>query len=145
MIQLATTKGSGFKGFGDALKTWIEEKVTGVDEAVMEVAQDTAEKGKNITQYNVEITGTAKSGKRGRIESGVMRDAISGQAERTGRNKARAEFGWISKAPAYVPFQEQGFNHRGGNYVEGMFALADAADEVLADLKEDLDRRLKDV
>lgn len=145
MIQLASTRGSGFSGFGSALRAWYEEKIAGVDKALAEVAEDTAEKGKNLTQYHIETRGTAKSGKRGRVQTGLMRDSVSGVSERTGRNKARAQFGWISKSPDYAIFQERGFNHPGGNYVEGMFALADAADEVVFDLKEDLEKRIRDV
>lgn len=144
-VILLATRGEGFADFGDALKRWLDDKINGTDNALMETAEEVAEKGKNITQYHIETRGTAKSGKRGRVETGAMRDAVSGDARRVSRGRAQAEFGWNSKTPEYAIFQERGFTHSGGTQVEGMYALADAADEVLSDLKEDLEQRLKDV
>lgn len=140
-----SVKGEGFDGFGPALQKWIENKLRRTDEALMETATETAQRGKNLVQYHIATSGTVKSGKQGRILTGDMLEAVEGEAKRISRNKASAEFGWINDRRNYFRLQDQGFEHSGGAQVEGMYALSNAGEQVLNDLKEDLKRKLKDV
>lgn len=137
------TSGSGFSGFGAAIQKWVDNKINGVDNALAATVEHVAEFGENKTKEFIETRGTAKSGKRGRIETGEMRDSVKSGTVKKGRNHHQAEFGWMSHSPSWAKYQEQGFTHVGGSPVEGMFALGDAGDlavkEAQRKLKEELD------
>lgn len=135
--------GSGFAGFGAALSAWVDKKINGVDNAVARVAQETAQEGSEIVKEFIETRGTAKSGKRGRVETGDMRDSVSGQSRKVSRGVHQAEFGWIQGTPEYSRFQERGFNHIGGGAVGGMFALTDAGELEVQLAKKRLEEEIR--
>lgn len=114
-----------------------------ITDIIHEVAEEAAEKGENITKHHIETRGTEKSGKRGRVDTGAMRDAVTGKVTEKSPDSATAVFGWVEGSPEYAKYQEYGFKHRGGVDVEGMYALTDAGEEVMDDLKEDLRSRLR--
>ena len=148
MILLANVRGEGLDDFEGKLVKWLIDSTKRLNDAVVETARNVSEKGENITKYRIETSGIAKSGKRGRVESGRMRDAVSSSTSLTGVGSARAEFGWLhwEDREPYFMYQDRGFTHyKSKEYIEGMYALADAADEVVADLKEDLKRKIDDV
>lgn len=137
------TSGSGFSGFGAALHKWFDNKVNGVDNALAATAEHVAEFGENKTKEFIETRGTAKSGKRGRVETGQMRDSVKGEATKKGRQHHQAEFGWMSQAPDWARFQEAGFTHVGGSPVEGMFALGDAGVLAVEEAKKKLEEEIR--
>lgn len=139
------TSGSGFEGFGAALRGWLDNKINGVDNAVSEVAQKTAEEGAQVVKEYIDSRGTAKSGKRGRVETGNMRDSVTGRSQKVSKGVHRAEFGWIQETPEYAKFQEQGFNHIGGGVVGGMYALPDAAEVEVQLAKKRLEEKIRDL
>lgn len=125
------------------MSSWFQSKLKEIEGVIHEAADTAAESGSNITKHHIETRGTAKSGKKGRIETGAMRDAVSGRVTDKTLTSATAMFGWLEGSPDYARFQEPGFTHLGGGKVEGMYALADAKDEVIADLKNDLRSKLR--
>lgn len=127
------------------LATWLQSKLKEIEGIIHETAETAAESGEAITKHHIETRGTAKSGKRGRVETGTMRDKVTSRVSEVSPTSATASFGWLDGAPFYAKYQEPGFNHIGGVKVEGMYALTDAKDEVVADLKDDLRRKLRDL
>ena len=117
---------------------WFNALVDEIHDKARKAVQDAVEEGANITKHNIENSGTLKSGKRGRIETGAMRDAVSSGIIADNDEAVIGRFGWAS-GPGYAKFQEQGFQHVSGVSVEGMFALSDAAVEVAQNLEKELD------
>lgn len=126
-----------------SMGSWFEDKMKQITDIIHEAAEEAAEKGENITKHHIETRGTEKSGKRGRVDKGTMRDAVTGKVTDKTTDSATAVFGWVEGSPEYAKYQEYGFKHRGGVDVEGMYALTDAREEVVDDLKEDLRSRLR--
>lgn len=118
--------------------SWFDSVVDEINDKARKAVRDAVEKGEAITKHNIENSGTLKSGKRGRVETGEMRDAVSGEITKDTADEIEGRFGW-KNGPAHARYQERGWIHSGsGVPVEGMFALADASVEVLQDLEEDL-------
>lgn len=128
-----------YSGPGATAETWFEGVSRKMIEGIENVVEDGVERGENITKHNIETRGTMKSGKRGRVESGAMRDAVGSRMTDRSKKKASGEFGWIKEFEPYFGYQESGFEHRGGVSVDGMYAISDAAEEVFADIEGDVD------
>lgn len=127
-------------GSSKSLEAWFKESVEDVFGDVGTIVADAVEEGKNITKHNIETRGTAKSGKRGRVRTGEMRDNVKSEMTKKSDKEAEGKFGWIDQYEEYYGLQEEGFNHIGGVTVEGMYALTDAADEVWANIVDDVKR-----
>lgn len=140
MGTLPMTKGTGFSGFGPALQRWLDDKINGTDRVLEEVADEIAKGGETSVKGFIETRGTPKSGKRGRIETGEMRDAVSHRTTKVARSQHRAEFGWIDKTPGWAVYQEHGFTHVNGGKVAGMYSLSDASEIA----REEARRKLKE-
>lgn len=133
-----------YMGPGKSLETWFDGLLKKHSEGVADLVEDAVERGEQITKHNIETRGTLKSGKRGRVVSGAMRDAVDSEVTERSRDRVRGKFGWIKDFEDYFGYQELGFEHRGGVTVDGMYALSDAAEEVFADVEEDIDRIIRD-
>lgn len=127
------------------MKEWFEEKLKKVNQALSDVALETAKEGAEITRLHISTRGTQKSGKLGRIETGEMLKAVKHSKRKAGDGRYTAEFGWIKGTPEYAKFQEEGFTHVGGGEVAGMYALSDAAEYVEKELESNLNRRLRGI
>lgn len=145
MVTPPMTSGQGFAGFGPALQSWLRKKIKGVDDILEDTAFYAATTGKQETKKNIETRGTVKSGKAGRIETGAMRDAVTSDVRRIGNEHHRAEFGWITHMPEYARYQERGFVHSGGEKVEGMYALSDAAEVTMVRARQEIQRRIREL
>lgn len=125
---------------------WFQEKLNGIYEAMQEVARAAGEEGEVLVKEHVSTRGTAKSGKRGRIETGAMISSVSNEYRRENESSAEVKFGWISGFPSYTAHQELGFNHvNSGEYIEGMHTLADTRDQVRTMVAEELKVKLRNV
>ena len=124
---------------------WFRSKLADIEEIIHDTADSAASEGETLVKTFVENRGTAKSGKKGRIETGAMRDAVSGKVTEKKIASATAEFGWLEGLPSYTTYQEFGFDHTAGFKVEGMYTLADAKDIVTASVEEQLKRKLRDL
>lgn len=106
--------------------------------------KEAAEKGRDLTKQHIETRGTAKSGKRGRIETSAMLNSVSSGTVSSNIDDVVERFGY-ENSPYWTQFQEPGFLHSSGVTVEGTYALQDAADEVFKDLKRDIGDVVRDV
>lgn len=102
--------------------------------------ENAVEAGENVTKHHIETRGTEGTGKRGRVETGRMRDSVGSRMDEQSASGLQGRFGWLDEQPEYARFQEPGFTHTSGITVEGMFALSDAAEEVVQDLRDDIDK-----
>lgn len=110
----------GFQWMNRDLSSMITE-LSGIPEEVAKEAQKLVSEAMNIgaeTQRQIiETSGTPKSGKSGRIETGLMLNSVqSAGADRAG-NVIEGKFGWRDPEDYFI-YQEQGFtiNSRGSNY-----------------------------
>lgn len=132
-----------YSGPGTTAQTWFEGVAKKMIEGMGDVVEDAVDEGKEITQDNIDTRGTLKSGKRGRIETSKMRDAVDSEITRKGKKGVSGKFGWINEFEPYFGYQEEGFNHVGGVTVDGMYAISDAADEVFKNIEDDFDRIIR--
>jgi hypothetical protein len=95
------------------------------------VMAEAVEEARRIT----ETSGTAKSGKAGRVESGDMRDAIGYKILQNSAEQIEAEFGFPGLKAFYFYLQTQtGFTHIGGDFIEPTLAIEKASHEAFAKL-----------
>ena len=132
-----------YSGPGTSAQTWFEGATKKITQNVTEVVKDSIQEGEQITKHNIETRGTMKSGKRGRVETGKMRDAVGSKVESVNIRKVVGKFGRINAFQRYFGLQEDGFDHVGGVTVEGMNSLSDAAKEVFDNIEDDIDRAVK--
>ena len=131
-------------GNGDPVK-WFRGKVAKIDGVSEDVLKEVMEDAAYMMLDNIATRGTAKSGKAGRIESRKMYNDVSAETKSFGEGKVRGRFGWLKNQESYYGLQEGGFEHSPGVTVEGMYALADAADWAMKTYREDMQEALKNV
>lgn len=119
---------------GADLTLWLESKLKRLTDGSVRALSEAMEAGENITKHNIETRGTEASGKRGRIDTGKMLDKVDSKTEILGDGEAEGRFGWTDKEPFYARFQEDGTR-----FIEPMYALSDAAEEVLVDYLSEMD------
>lgn len=132
-----------YSGPGTSAQTWFEGVSKKMIDGISEVVESAVGEGKEITQHNIETRGTMKSGKRGRIEKGKMRNAVDSRVTKRDKSGVAGKFGWINEFEPYFGYQEGGFEHVGGVSVEGMYAISDAAKEVFDNIEADIDRAVR--
>lgn len=123
--------------FASRGRAWFESVTDELMNNAVKILRDNVQEGEEITKHNIENSGTLKSGKRGRVETGEMRDSVSSGIISASDEEVVGRFGWLN-GPKWAKFQEHGFVHVSGVPVEGMFALSDAAQEVEDNLRDDL-------
>jgi hypothetical protein len=121
----------------NALLAWFEAKTDNLHDALREVAIESAEEGERLTDLHIRTRGTAKSGKTGRIETEAMVNSVDSALVKDTDTEVVTRFGYHD-APFYTVFQELGTSR-----IEPMYALSDAAEEVLADLPKKLREAMK--
>jgi len=110
------------------------EDIEDVEKKVDQVIQTSSRHGRDLVREFISTRPSAKSGKRGRIETGAMLRGAS--YKKLGKGSAR--FG-MKGGPEWSSYQENGFKHNfSGEWVEGMFAVADAFDIVGQDIEAGL-------
>ena len=125
------SNGSG-AGFGPAVMAWFEAKVRAVQQGAVEVLEEGGEQIAQKTRGYIETRGTTKSGKRGRIETRAMLNSVDNETAVNTPELVEVRAGYHD-APYYTVFQELGTSR-----IEAMYALTDAAEEVLPDLQKGL-------
>lgn len=131
-------------GQGDIVR-WYRGKVEAIESANEEALEQAAKEGAELMKHYISTRGTAKSGKAGRIETRDMLNAVTSEVISRGPGKNQANFGWLKTREDYFALQEGGFEHSPGVTVEGMYALTDAAEETFRELRERIERNLKNV
>ena len=129
---------------GDPVK-WFRGKVAKIDGVSEDVLKEVMEDAAYMMLENISTRGTANSGKAGRIESRKMYNDVSAETKSFGEGKVQGRFGWLKNQETYYGLQEGGFEHSPGVTVEGMYALADAADWAMKTYREDMKAALKNV
>lgn len=123
---------------------WMKSLELKMAELIAETAEKGARDGRDFVKYRILTSGTAKSGKQGRIETGKMVDGVDYRTMGHTNTRARVKFGWLSRPENYFSYQDKGFTHwKSGETVEGMNAIADAREEIKDLIREDLKRRLR--
>lgn len=125
--------------FGRAAGSWFEEKVQSLNRKTFRALQENMKDGEEITQTFIATRGTEGTGKQGRVDTGKMLDSVSNKTELKGPDEAEGRFGWLDKKPFYAEFQEAGTK-----YIAPMYALSDAADIVIKQLRKDIADAVKD-
>lgn len=137
---MATRRAYYEGGVGDLVK-WYRGKIEKIEDGNSHIVAEAAERGAEIAKHHIETRGIQK---RGRIDTGRMRDSISSRVIEDSAGRTQAHFGWIDTQEYYFGLQEGGFTHTGGVTVPGMYAIVDAAEEVFTDMREDIRRNVKD-
>lgn len=75
-------------------------------QAMQSVTASAADIMRNYIEY--QAGKTTKTGRKGRVVSGAMRDGVKWTGEKLAGGKYRFRFGWINGTPGYAIFQEQG-------------------------------------
>lgn len=103
---------------------------------------DVAQEGADLMRDYINNRGTAKTGKRGRVETGQMLRRVSSKVDRDGKGRLRIQWGWLSGRHKYFRYQEQGYMHMGVTEVEPMHALLDSwivmTDKIQDEIRRDL-------
>lgn len=120
-----------------------------IDDRVRDVVLDLADATERDLIDAIETRGTGRVWKRtyykrgiarrgsspGRVWTGQMRDDIGTDID-YGDNKIVTRVGWINRVQDYYELQEMGFDHPSTGPVPGMFAFADAIDNLKKRTKE---------
>lgn len=131
---------SNFRSGANAFFEGIVDHITdGMRKAVKDGVKDGAE----TVELFVATRGTEKSGKQGRIDRGFMIDSVDGEITKDTATEVEGRFGFIDNPPEWTKYQEYGFDHRGGVAVEGMNALSDAAEIIIVQVLQDVEKAAK--
>ena len=104
----------------------VREELGDIWDQVSDAVERTIRVGEASVKEFISTRGAAKSGKRGRIETGEMLKSVRSRKVRFNRSSAEGLFG-LGRGPYYSIYQEYGFRHnRSGMMVEGMFAVVDS-------------------
>lgn len=125
--------------FGRAAGSWFEEKVQELNRRTFRALQTNMKDGEEITQTFIATRGTPGTGKQGRIDTGKMLESVGSEAELQGQDEAVGRFGWLDKQPFYAEYQEAGTR-----YIAPMYALSDAGEIVIKQLRKDINDAVKD-
>ena len=116
----------------------VKNKMRSVVEQGRQIVQDNADYGAELVRDTVETSGTMKSGKRGRIDTGEMLQAVDSYFVAT-PDGGEGHYGWVAgSGPFYTKYQELGTQ-----YIEPMQAIPEAREQVDIDFKNDIDRMMK--
>lgn len=128
-------------GSREPLSKWFKVEVQGaIMDDVHEIVEDVTEGGARQMRQIISTSGTPKSGKEGRIETGKMLDEVKTDVGRGG-NSVVGQFGWLDEQLDYFYYQDEGFRHWiSGEMIPGMFALTQSYEEA----KSELVRRIEE-
>lgn len=114
----------------------IERKMKNILQAGRQITQDNGEYGAELVRDVIETSGTVKTGKRGRIETGEMLAGVDSEYTNTS-DGGEATYGF-TRPTYYATYQEYGTQ-----YIEPMHALDDAYPNVEVDFKRDIDKMMR--
>ena len=112
-------------GSGDIVR-WFRARVTNLESGAVDAVEKAAEEGAEMAREVILSSGTARSGKEGRVDTWRMFDAIESQVTLSDRGRVTGRFGWLRDRADYFTLQEGGFNHTSGVNVPGMEAIKQA-------------------
>lgn len=120
-----------FRDFGQIVDS-VRREIDEINREAYQVVEAAAGTGARMTEDLTRTRPSAKSGKRGRVETGEMADGISYDVKRLTSDYIRGDFGWLDEVEEYYVLQtETGFTHaRSGEYIQPTLALQDATEHV---------------
>lgn len=133
-----------------------QEFVFNIDRMTKEVGeavQDAVIEGEKLVKERIETSGLGVEWKRshngrtmsspGRVDTRQMLDSVESDFKVEG-NGAVGRFGWLTTFERYFGLQEGGFFHKQANRkIRGMYAMQDAADQVMETLEQRIDGILR--
>lgn len=122
----------------DQLMRIIQGKQNDILEAGRALVKEYGEYGAELVRDTVETSGTVKSGKRGRIETGDMLASVDDEYKEFS-DGAQSVYGFVKDTPKYTRYQEHGTQT-----IEAMNAVDDADANVQIDFRRDLDKLMRD-
>lgn len=125
------------QGFGPAVLAWFNAKVDSLEGGNREGAIAAGDEIVSKTKQYISTRGTAKSGKQGRIETGAMLNSVKSDVTKDTPDLVEVKAGYHD-APFYTVFQELGTSR-----IQAMYALTDAAEEVLPKLSKDVSQNVR--
>lgn len=114
----------------------VQNKMRSVIEQGRQIVRENGEYGAELVRDVVETSGTMKSGKRGRIDTGDMLGSVDDDY-RDIPDGGESRYGFLN-APEYTKYQEVGTQ-----YIEPMQAIPEAREQVDIDFENDIDRMMK--
>lgn len=128
------------KGSGASPVNWFQGILSSIEKGAQEGLEEVSKTGETQIKNFITTRGARTSGPQGRRRTGDMYNAV---AART--NPRVSNFGWINGAKPYYLYQEGGFTHSGsGEWIEGMYAVTDAADNTFQEFKAHMDQVVRD-
>lgn len=124
-------------GFGPAVLAWFNAKVDSLEDGNREAAIEAGDEIVNKTKQYISTRGTAKSGKQGRIETHAMINSVESDVTEDKPDLVEVKAGYHD-APFYTVFQELGTAR-----IQAMYAITDAAEEVLPKLAKDISKNVR--
>lgn len=129
-----------------SMEDWLRKKIQAVTEAAKEAIQETVKDGKEAMELTIATSGTAKSGRQGRIDTGQMLESVGSEVVSETEYTMKARFGYIDGPPPWTLYQDAGFVHWvSGELIEGTNALADAAFTAAIDLEGKLREKMNGI
>ncbi|MCK9599205.1 MAG: hypothetical protein M0R66_02695 [Candidatus Omnitrophica bacterium] len=140
------------------LDKWFETEVKKLDTRIEQVADEVASEGEAMVKESIGTRGTGKTWARtyykrgtarsgsypGRVWTGEMQGDIESEVAST-PEAIVASYGWTNNYEDYYGLQEGGFDHEvTGEHIEGMFAMADAADYTEHSVDQKIGRALRE-
>lgn len=120
----------------------VESKMKQVVEEGRQIVKDNGEYGAELVRDVVETSGTMKSGKAGRIDTGAMLGSVGDDYDEF-PNGAESTYGFLN-GPDYTKYQEFGDSEFAVAF-DGMFAVDDAHSNIEVDFRRDIDRMMNKI
>lgn len=136
-----------FSNLEGDIVNWYRGAVVAKERAARGELERSVEEGAEIARGIILTVNTTKSGP-GRVESGDMVRDIDHRVDDLAGGGSRGFFGWLNAANSpgkdYYVYQEGGFTQASsGQYIQGMYAIADAADAVIGRMRDRITSAVK--
>lgn len=128
------------KGSGPSAVNWFRGIVSNVEKGAQEGLEEVSQRGETGVRDFITSRGRPTSGPNGRYRTGEMYSKVG-----SATTKGKSNFGWINGVKPYYLYQDGGFTHVGsGQWIEGMYAMTDSADNTFEWFKAYMDQVVRD-
>lgn len=127
----------------DQILQHLEAQMAKVSAGAKKAVERSAKDGVESMQVTIATSGTAKSGRAGRIDTGEMIDSVDDEKMYETANTLGVRFGYLN-GPYWSRYQDGGFRHYlSGEQIEGTYALSDAAVTVAVELEDNIRKAIR--
>lgn len=128
------------KGTGPDSVAWFQGIVKNIEDGAQRGLEEVSSSGETQVKGFITSRGARTSGPRGRYDTGEMYSKVGSKTSTHVSN-----FGWINGSKPYFVLQEGGFTHvNSGQWIEGMYAITDSADNTFQQFKAHMDQVVRD-